>query len=127
MSLLPSLPLPPMAGSLPPTTAEGSMPHSISIWVSSAVVVVLPWVPQTQMQLSNQLVTSPSRSARSMVGTPLARAAISSGLSSMMAAVWTIRSAPSMFSARWPMVTGMPSFSRSKSMVSPGLLSEPVM
>ena len=47
--------------------------------VSIAVVVVLPWVPQTPTQLLNQLVTSPSSSARLMVGTPLALAAISSG------------------------------------------------
>ena len=90
------------------------------------VVVVLPWVPQTQMQSSNHRLMSPSSTIRSMVGTPLCRAATSSGLSSIMAAVWTIRSAPAMFSAFCPMVTGMPS-ARSASMVSPGVLSEPLM
>ena len=74
-----------------------------------AVVVVLPWVPVTQTASSYQLDTSPISSARSSTGTPDALAAISSGLSAMMAEVWTMRSAPSMFSARCPRgLTSMP-------------------
>ena len=36
-------------GSLPPMTAEGSRPASSSAVVIMEVVVVLPWVPETQM------------------------------------------------------------------------------
>ena len=67
----------------------------------------------------------PSSSLRSSTGTPLALAAISSGLSAIMAAVWTIRSAPAIFSARCPSITGIPSF-RTASRVSVSLLSDPV-
>ena len=112
-------------GSLPPMNADRSTPAVNRIWVTIEVVVVLPWVPATQMALSYQLVTIPSSSLRSSTGTPLALAAISSGLSAMIAAVCTIRSAPSIFSARCPRYTGMP-MSRTACRVSVSLLSEPV-
>ena len=105
--------------------AERSTPAVYRICVSIEVVVVFPCVPETQMARSYQLVTMPSSSLRSRTGTPLSFAAISSGLSAIMAAVCTIKSAPTMFSAFCPSVTGMP-MSRTAWRVSVSLLSEPV-
>ena len=124
-SLLPALPLPPIALSLPPMTAERSMPAASRICVSMEVVVVLPWVPLTQNALLYQLVTNPSSSLRSTVRTPLCFAAISSGLSAIIAAVCTMRSAPSIFAGECPRCTGIPIF-RTASRVAVSLLSEPV-
>ena len=87
VSLLPTRPLPPMKGSLPPMTALGSRPASIRICVSMPVVVVLPCVPETAMEFENFFVSRPSTTERSSVGTPFSRAATSSGLSCFAAAV----------------------------------------
>ena len=124
-SLEPALPLPPIAFSFPPITVERSMFCARYICVSIEDVVVLPCVPDTHTALLYQLVTSPSSSQRSTVFTPLAFAAISSGLSLIIAAVYTIRSAPSIFSALCPIYTGIPIL-RTALSVSVSLLSEPV-
>ena len=75
------------------------MPPCFSIWVIIEVTVVLPWVPLTHTALEYIFVIIPSSSLRSRTGTPLAFAAISSGLSCIMAAVRIIRSAPLILSA----------------------------
>ena len=101
------------------------MPAASRICVSMEVVVVFPWVPLTQNALLYQLVISPRSSLRSTVRTPLFLAAISSGLSAIIAAVCTMRSAPLMFSGECPRCTGIPIL-RTASRVAVSLLSEPV-
>ena len=108
VSLWPTRELAPKRGSLPPMMALGSRPPSRKIWVSMAVVVVLPWVPDTATQRLKRLVSRPSISARSKVGMPFSRAATSSGLSFLQAAVYTTHWASPMFSALWPMATEIP-------------------
>ena len=68
---------------------------------------------------------APQAWARSKTGTPADSAAAISGLLSWTAAVRTTQSAPSTLSARWPMVTGMPS-PRRWSTVALSRWSEPV-
>ena len=108
VSLRPTRELAPSMGSLPPMMALGSSPPSMSTSVSMAVVVVLPWVPETATGRLNFSVSMPSITERSRVGMPFSRAATSSGLSALQAAVYTTHSASPMFSALWPMATGMP-------------------
>ena len=67
---------------------------------------------------------TPQASARSKTGMPFARAAAISGLSFRAAAVRMMQSAPSMFSARWPMKTRMP-FAISSSVETEAFISEP--
>ena len=88
------------------------------------VDVVLPCVPATATVLPNCRVICPSSAARSISGMPASRAAVSSGQSAGMAAVYTTSCAPAMFSARWPMTTGMPS-ARIRARLSDSLLSDP--
>ena len=68
-------------------TAVGSAPQSSSSWVSMAVEVVLPWVPQMQTAFGYWREMTPSSTERSMTVALEALAASSSGLSFMMAAV----------------------------------------
>ena len=70
-------------------------------------------------------ISSASISARRTTGSRLARAAISSGLSRLMAEETTTTSAPSMFSALWPISTRMP-MSRRRLTLALSATSEPV-
>ena len=63
--------------------------------------MVLPWVPAIATQLFSR-ISSASISARRTTGMRWARAAISSGLSRLIAVDTTSTSAPSTFSALWP-------------------------
>ena len=125
VSLWPMRLLAPSMGSLPPMMALGSMPPSKRISVSMAVVVVFPWVPDTATGRLNFRVSIPSMTERSKVGIPFCRAATSSGLSGLQAAVYTTHSASPMFSAWCPMCTGMP-YPRTRSKVSDSWMSDPV-
>ena len=63
--------------------------------------MVLPWVPAMATQLFSR-INSASISARRTTGMRCARAAISSGLSRLIAVETTTTSAPATFSALWP-------------------------
>ena len=93
---------------MPPIITVGSASAAMKMWVHMEVVVVLPWVPETATGRLNFSVSMPSITERSRVGMPFSRAATSSGLSALQAAVYTTHSASPMFSALWPMATGMP-------------------
>ena len=82
----PSRVLPPIAGSSPPMCTDGFMPHSTNSCASMAVVVVLPWVPLTQMDWSKAVISRPSSVARSICGMPRRSASCRSGFSGGMAA-----------------------------------------
>lgn len=71
-----------MASRLLPTMTVGSEPHSIPIIVSMEVVVVLPWVPDTQTACLYSSIILPHACARSITGMPSSRACAISGLSS---------------------------------------------
>ena len=92
---------------MPPLITVGSSPPASSSAATSEVVVVLPWVPAMATQHFSR-ISSASISARRTTGSRLARAATSSGLSRLMAEETTTTSAPSIFSASWPMATVMP-------------------
>ena len=124
ISSFPVRPFAPMSGRRPPITADVSISAPSSICVIMEVVVVLPCVPHTPITLPNLRVTAPNSLLRSNVGTPMAFAATSSGLSGRSAAVYTTISASPMFSAFWPRTTGIPSL-RIRFSVSVSLLSEP--
>ena len=104
----------------------GSAPAAMAMWVHMEVVVVLPWVPAMHRAFLYPRMMEPQAWARSKTGMPWARAAAISGLSSWAAAVRMMSSAPWMFSARWPMATGMPR-ERRCSTVALSCMSEPVM
>jgi hypothetical protein len=91
----------------PPTTTVGSRPPASSSVATIVVVVVLPWVPAIATQLFSR-INSASISARRTTGMRCARAAISSGLSRLIAVETTTTSAPSIFSALWPTETFTP-------------------
>ena len=88
------------------------------------VVVVFPWVPATATPYFIR-ISSASISARWITGINRWRAAASSALSGATAEERTTTSAPPMFSARWPMTTGIPSDVRRR-VFSDSLLSEPL-
>ena len=108
---------------MPPLITVGSRLPASSRVATIEVVVVLPWVPAMAMQLFNR-ISSASISARRTTGMRCARAAISSGLSRLIAVDTTSTSAPATFSARWPMFTVTP-FSRSRVTLAPSEASEP--
>ena len=122
--LWPNLPYAFITGSLPPITALGSSPASSKTWVSIEEVVVLPWVPQTPIQLVKIRLIAPKSSALSKQGR-FALAYSSSSLPFKIALVYITSSTSSVIlSLTWPRYTFAPSFSiRLK--VSVSLLSEP--
>ena len=93
---------------MPPLITVGSSPAPSRSAAMSEVVVVLPWVPPTAIAHLRR-ISSPSISARRTTGTKRARAAWTSGLSGLTAEETTTTWASSTFAAAWPMVTGMPS------------------
>src|SRR5579875_3471464 len=101
----------------------GSRPARSSKKPTSAVVVVLPWVPAIAIP-SARAVSRPSTSAWLSTGMPRARAARTSGLSWATAAVTTTRSAASTCAAAWPVYTGTP-WATSASDAGPGRASQP--
>ena len=88
-------------------TNVGSRPATMRPWAIMAETVPLPWVPVTPT-LSVPRRQRPSISLRWASCRPFSRAATRSRLSFGTAVEWTTTSAPSTFSARCPMVTGMP-------------------
>ena len=74
---------------------------------SRDVVVVLPWVPATATPVLRRM-SSASISARGIIGTPLARASTSSGLSSRTAVERTTTCASRTFSRACPACTVAP-------------------
>ena len=108
---------------MPPLITVGSRRPASSSAATSEVVVVLPWVPAIATQLLRR-INSASISARRTTGRRWARAAISSGLSRLIADDTTSTSAPSMFSARWPIATAIP-LSRSRLTLALSATSEP--
>ena len=108
---------------MPPLITVGSRPPASSSAATIEVVVVLPWVPAIATQLFSR-ISSASISARRTTGMRLARAAISSGLSRLIAEETTTTSAPSIFSALWPMAILMP-LSRSRLTLALSATSEP--
>ena len=109
---------------MPPLITVGSSPPASSSAATIDVVVVLPCVPAMATQLFSR-ISSASISARRTTGSRLARAATSSGLSRLMADETTTTSAPSIFSALWPMATLM-FLSRSRLTLALSATSEPV-
>ena len=104
---LPSRALLPQPVMMPPLTTVGSMPALSSKVATSEVVVVLPCVPATATD-QRRRISSPSISARWTIGRKRSRAAITSGLSGLIAVeVTTIEASPRL-SALWPHITGMP-------------------
>ena len=71
--------LEPQSLMMPPVMTVGSRPASTKMCEMSEVVVVLPCVPVTEIEEWSR-ISSASISARRMMGSPLARAASSSGL-----------------------------------------------
>ena len=92
---------------MPPLITVGSRSPASSSAATIEVVVVLPWVPAIATQLFSR-ISSASISARRTTGMRWARAAISSGLSRLIAVDTTSTSAPATFSALWPTVIVMP-------------------
>jgi len=82
----------------PPLMTVGSKPPASSSAATIDVVVVLPWVPAMATQLFSR-ISSASISARRTTGSRCARAAISSGLSDLIAEEMTTTCAPDRFSA----------------------------
>ena len=109
---------------MPPLITVGSSPPASSSAATIEVVVVLPCVPAIATQLFSR-ISSASISARRTTASRRARAAISSGLSRLMAEETTTTSAPSRFSALWPIATLTP-FSRSRLTLALSATSEPV-
>jgi len=94
---------PPIEGSIPPTNMVGSQLPASRIWEIMDVVVVFPCVPATLMALLYSFIISPRKSARTIIGMPACCAAINSGLSLWMAAVYTTKSISGViFSDFWP-------------------------
>ena len=87
--------------------AKVSVGHKAEKIDGAEVVVVLPWVPAMATQLFSR-ISSASISARRTTGMRLSRAAISSGLSRLIADDTTTTSAPSIFSALCPTETFAP-------------------
>ena len=104
----------------------GSIWAAMMMWVHMEVVVVLPWVPEMHRAFLYPRMMEPQAWARSKTGMPWAWAAAISGLESWTAAVRITSPAPWMFSARWPMATGMPR-ERRCSTVALLRMSEPVI
>ena len=100
------------------------MPPSARMLVTRLVVVVLPWVPAMAMPRFRR-ISSASIWARGTTGMCRARAAITSGLSSLTAVEMTTASAPAIFASAWPMVTRTPSPSRRR-VVALAAMSEPL-
>ena len=92
---------------MPPLITVGSSPAASSKAATMEVVVVLPWVPATATDHLRR-ISSPSISARRTTGMRRARAALTSGLSGLIAEDTTTTSASPRFSSRWPIVMGMP-------------------
>ena len=88
------------------------------------VEVVLPWAPATATRRRPR-VSQARATARWTTGTPAARAARNSGLSSAMAPVTTRVSAEPMLAASCPIVISMPC-ERRDSTVSVERMSDPV-
>ena len=93
---------------MPPLITVGSRPPASSMAATSEVVVVLPCVPPTAIDHFSR-ISSPSISARRTTGTWRVRAASTSGLSFLTALDTTMTWALPTFSARWPIMTFMPS------------------
>ena len=108
---------------MPPLITVGSIPPASSSAATIDVVVVLPWVPAIATQLFSR-ISSASISARRTTGMRCARAAISSGLSRLIAVDTTTTSAPATFSALCPTLTVMP-FSRRRATLALSEASEP--
>ena len=107
----------------PPLTTVGSKPPASSSVATIVVVVVLPWVP-AMATLDFSRISSASISARRTTGRPRSRASSSSALPGLIAEETTTTSAPSRFSARWPISTRAPSRS-SRSVMGVARRSEP--
>ena len=108
---------------MPPLITVGSRSPASSSAATIEVVVVLPWVPAMATQLFSR-ISSASISARRTTGMRWARAAISSGLSRLIAVDTTTTSAPATFPAAWPTETLMP-LSRSRATLPLSEASEP--
>ena len=108
---------------MPPLITVGSKLPASSSAATSDVVVVLPWVPAMATQLFSR-ISSASISARRTTGRRFSRAATSSGLSRLIADDTTSTSAPSRFSASWPIETLAP-LSRSRLTLALSEASEP--
>src|SRR5262249_36125825 len=108
---------------MPPLMTVGSNRPASSSAATIDVVVVLPWVPAMGTQLLRR-ISSASISARRTTGMRPARAAVSSGLSRLMADETTTTAAPSTLSAACPTVTAMP-FSRRRLTLALSATSEP--
>ena len=120
----PSRALEPAASSRPPITKVGSSPPSASTLATRLVVVVLPCVPATAMPCRSR-ISSASISARGTTGIFFARAATTSGLSSLTALDTTTASAPAMCSSAWPRWILAPSC-RSRRVAGVSARSEPL-
>src|SRR5678815_4826525 len=99
-SPLPNFACEPAASSRPPITKVGSMSASASTLATRLVVVVLPCVPATAMPCFKR-INSASIIARGTTGILWARAATTSGLSSLTALETTTASAAAMFAEAW--------------------------
>ena len=86
---------------MPPLITVGSKPPASTSAATSDVVVVLPWVPPIATQRLSR-ISSASISARRTTGRRLARAAVSSGLSRLIAVETTTTSASPSAAAEWP-------------------------
>ena len=109
---------------MPPLITVGSSPPASSRVATIEVVVVLPWVPAIATADFSR-ISSASISARRTIGSRLARAAISSGLSRLIADDTTTTLAPSTFLASWPTAT-LIFLSRSRLTLALSDTSEPV-
>src|SRR5215813_12990447 len=87
---------------MPPLITVGSKPPASTSAATSEVVVVLPWVPAIATQRLSRM-SSASISARRTTGRRRARAAVSSGLSRLIAVDTTTTSASPSAPAEWPM------------------------
>ena len=81
--------------------AKIAVGHSAAALGDAEVVVVLPWVPPIATQRLSR-ISSASISARRTTGRRLARAAVSSGLSRLIAVDTTTTSASPSAAAEWP-------------------------
>ena len=107
-----------------PTTTVGSRFPARRTAAVMAVVEVLPCMPVTATWVCPSMSRASICPRRSTVS-PRARAAASSGLSSLTAVEWTTTSASPRFSAWWPKWTRTPRVSRRRVM-APAARSEPL-
>ena len=108
---------------MPPLMTVGSRPAASSSVATSEVVVVLPWVPAMATHCFRR-ISSASISARRTTGMRRERAAVSSGLSRLIAVETTTTAASPMCAASWPTKTLAP-LSRSRLTLALSLASEP--